>query len=452
MSAGPDLSVVVPTLDEAEHLPGLLADLDTLGAEIIVVDGGSSDDTVALARTAGARTLRARPGRGHQLRTGAAAARGRWLFFVHADCRVAEGAQRALRAFLATAAETDFAHFDFALDGDAFIHRFIEFGQDLRERWLGLVYGDQGLVVSRGLYQAVGGYPDWPIMEDVGMVERLGARGTRVPLAAPLVTSDRRYAEEGGFRRWMRNVMLMSLFRLGVPPHRLGRWYRPRRSRRVNAERSGAQRGGAVPAKVVGVFAKAPMPGKVKTRLAADIGDASAVDIYRAMGRATVDVLRGGDYRLVVFGAPADEASLGSIARWLGREGIEVRPQSDGDLGRRLATAVESVLADSDAVVIVGTDIPDVDQETVREAFAALRYHDVVLGPSTDGGYYLVGLTRPCPELFENVEWSTPRVLSQTLARIEASSLTVALLDAKTDVDTVDDLTPALRAGMAGRA
>lgn len=445
MRAGPDLSVVVPTLDEAGRLPDLLADLRPLAAEVIVVDGGSSDGTLNIAREAGALALSTPAGRGIQLRAGAAAATGRWLFFVHADCRLGADAGHALVAFLESAAESDFAHFDFALDGNDLIHRFIEFGQDLRERWLGLVYGDQGLVVSRRHYDDVGGYPDWPLMEDVGIVQRLEGRGRRIPLPARLVTSDRRYAEEGGIRRWLRNVMLMSLFRLGVDPHRLHRWYRPRRA-------LAAARGRHPPRRAVGVFAKAPTPGKVKTRLAADIGALRAAEIYRTMGRATVDGLRDGAYRLIVFGDPPDAPSLESIARWLGPDDIEVRAQSGGDLGTRMAAAVEEALAESDEVVLVGTDIPGIDRGTVLEAFARLGSHDVVVGPATDGGYYLVGLTRPRPELFADIEWSTPRVLPETLKRIEAAGLAVALLEPKSDVDTVDDLTPALRAALAEKA
>ena len=455
MSAGPELSVVVPTLDEAGHLPGLLTDLQPIlegrlpgEVEVVVVDGGSADETVALARKAGARTVRAPSGRGRQLRAGADDAEGRWLFFVHADCRLDDEARSALDAFLSAADERDFAHFDFALDGDDFIHRFIELGQDIRERWLGLVYGDQGLVVSRSLYEAVGGCPDWPLMEDVGIIRRLSEKGRRVTLDARMVTSDRRYAEEGGIGRWMRNVALMCLFSLGVPPRRLTRWYRPRRGGRqpVPAGRDGG------PNHVVGVFAKAPVEGRVKTRLAADVGDARAVEIYRAMGRSTLDALRGGSYRLIVFGTPADPDSLTSIADWLSRDGIEVKAQSGGDLGRRMANAAEDVLAEAKAVVIVGTDIPGIDEATVTEAFRRLRDHDVVIGPATDGGYYLVGLSCPRPELFEGIEWSTSRVLAQTLDRITSHGLSVALLEEKSDVDTVDDLSAAFRAGMAREA
>ncbi|MDH3272851.1 MAG: glycosyltransferase, partial [Gemmatimonadota bacterium] len=135
------LSVVIPTLDEAERLPALLSDLRPLGAEILVVDGGSVDATRQLGRDLGARVVEAPAGRGLQLRAGADLAAGDWLFFVHADSRLDTHAVTALRSFLDGAEPTDFAHFRFELERDRAIHRFIEFGQHLRERWLGLVYG-----------------------------------------------------------------------------------------------------------------------------------------------------------------------------------------------------------------------------------------------------------------------------------------------------------------------
>lgn len=437
MSRPTPLSVVIPTLDEEGRLPSLLRDLEPLKAEVIVVDGGSSDRTLDVARDAGVRTVVTEAGRGIQLRAGAEAARGRWLFFVHADCRLDPDAREALRTFLETARERDFAHFDFALDRDEWIHRFIEFGQDLRERWLGLIYGDQGLVVSRRLYDDVGGHPDWPLMEDVEVVRRLAALGRRVSLPAVLTTSARRYDREGGLRRWARNVLLMAGFRLGVSPHRLSRWYRPR---------------GHAPKRIVGVFAKAPAPGRVKTRLAADVGDRQAVEIYRAMGRAIVDELRGGPYRLVVYGDPPDEESLDAIRSWLGPDGLEVRPQTDGDLGRRMHAALTEALEEADEALLVGADIPGIDQPTVRRAFAALAEDDVVLGPATDGGYYLVGLSSPCHELFREMPWSTSRVLAETMRRAGSAGLQVGLLEEKSDVDTVDDLNATDARRLAGKA
>lgn len=433
---GPALSVVIPTLDEARYLPALLADLADLkemarplglDIETIVVDGGSGDGTADLAREVGARVVATPAGRGRQLRAGADATRGAWLFFVHADSRLDGPARDALLDFLGSADGRDFAHFAFELDGDGPFRRFIEFGQRLRERALGLVYGDQGLVVSRSLYRRAGGHPTWPVMEDVELVRRLEALGRRVSLSAPLRTSPRRYDEEGGVGRWLRNVSLMILFRMGIDPEVLQRWYRPRRARR----------------RAVGVFAKAPTPGRVKTRLAADVGDARATEIYRTLGRSTVDGLRQGPWRLVVYVAPPDPEALDAVRAWLG-DGVELRPQSAGDLGRKMARALEELLDEAHEALVVGTDIPGIDADLAAEALSFLEDHDLVVGPATDGGYYLIGMSEPHPELFHDMAWSTDGVLSETLRRADAQSLRVALLEPLTDVDTVHDLPPGM--------
>jgi glycosyltransferase A (GT-A) superfamily protein (DUF2064 family) len=107
-----------------------------------------------------------------------------------------------------------------------------------------------------------------------------------------------------------------------------------------------------------------------------------------------------------------------------------------------MATALEEALEEADQALLIGADIPGIDRTAVARAFSALADHDVVLGPARDGGYYLVGLSRACPAIFRDIPWSTDRVLSRTLGRAEEEGLTVALLQAKGDVDTVDDLPP----------
>jgi rSAM/selenodomain-associated transferase 2/rSAM/selenodomain-associated transferase 1 len=425
------LSVVIPTLNEEHRLPSLLADLAGLGGlvrEVLVVDGGSSDATVDIARRHGARVIVTERGRGPQLLAGGMAAQGDWLFFVHADCRLSSEAARALTDFTSRAADTDFAYFEFRLERRGPFSSFIEAGQRLRERVSGLVYGDQGLIVSRALYAAAGGHPAWGLMEDVGIVDRLRPLGHGHRLAAELTTSARRYEREGRVRAWLRNVALICGFRLGVSPARLGRWYRPEpRMRRPGQA-------------VVAVFAKAPRPGRVKTRLAADVGASEAVRIYRMIGRETVDALRQGPWDTRVYVTPATAQGIAAVREWLGPEGVSFHTQSEGDLGHRMSSAIEECLATADAVVVVGSDIPGLDARAVQSALAALTEADVVLGPATDGGYYLVGMTQPHPTLFEDVPWSTAQVLPRTEAAIRRAGLRYLLLDPRTDADTLADV------------
>ena len=173
------LSVIIPTLNAADTLQGLLAQLRSaaIGKEIIVVDGGSSDETAAIARKACAQLIAAPRGRGIQLAIGAEAAAADWLLFLHADCWLAPGWEAAVESFLAASeAMSRAGYFDFALDDPAPAARRMERLVAWRCRTLALPYGDQGLLISRSLYQAAGGFAPLPLMEDVDMVRRLGHR------------------------------------------------------------------------------------------------------------------------------------------------------------------------------------------------------------------------------------------------------------------------------------
>jgi rSAM/selenodomain-associated transferase 2 len=215
------LSAVIPTLDAADTLAAALAPL--AGLEIVVADGGSRDATVAVARAAGARVVAAPRGRGSQLAAGAAAARGDWLLFLHADCRAEPGWRAAVAAFAAATPERA-GYFAFALDDDAPAARRLERLVAWRCRALALPYGDQGLLISRRLYDAVGGFRPMPLMEDVDLVRRLGRRRL-APIPARLVSSARRY-RRGYLRRMARNLVCLGLYFAGLPPARIVRLYR----------------------------------------------------------------------------------------------------------------------------------------------------------------------------------------------------------------------------------
>ena len=221
------LSVIIPTLDAAEELPATLAALASaaLVGEIIIADGGSHDDSVRIAREAGARVVLAPRGRGIQLATGAAAASGDWLLFLHADCRLAPGWEPAVKAFVAAPDNKGRAgYFRFALDDPSPAARRLERVVAWRCRALGLPYGDQGLLIGRGLYQEVGGFAGLPLMEDVEFVRRVG-RDRLAPLGAASCASARRYREGGYIRRPLRNLFCLSLYFAGIPVRHIARLY-----------------------------------------------------------------------------------------------------------------------------------------------------------------------------------------------------------------------------------
>ena len=226
----PLLSVVIPTYGAAGELPPLLDALararqSGLALEVVIADGGSTDGTPAVAERYGARMVRVPQGRGGQLRAGAEAARGAWLLFLHADTVPAKGWVEGVSAFMAGPENRHRAAvFRFALDEPRPEARRLEALVAWRARVLGLAYGDQGLLLSRAFYDALGGYRPFPLMEDVDLVRRIGRRAL-VHLDAAAVTSARRYRLGGWWLRPVRNLVCLGLYFLGVPPRLIVRLY-----------------------------------------------------------------------------------------------------------------------------------------------------------------------------------------------------------------------------------
>ncbi len=188
------------------------------------------------------------------------------------------------------------------------------------------------------------------------------------------------------------------------------------------------------------VMAKAPLPGISKTRLQRETGlDGAAIArlaeaFLRDMLQAARELAEAG---IRVHFAPADaEAVLRRIA-----PDVALFPQVEGDLGERMVAALASAFATgAERVVVVGTDAPQIDSTTLRAAFQSMERADCVLGPAEDGGYWAIGLRAPCPELFADIEWSTPHVLEQTLERGRVNGVSCVLLATDFDVDGATDL------------
>ena len=220
MSAVP-ISVVIPALDEEDRVADAVRSARD-EAEVIVVDGGSADGTRAAAEAAGATVIASPRGRGVQLATGARAARGEWLVFLHADTRLEEGWAAALRSLPAEAVG---GAFRFALDPPRRAHRWLEAGVALRCRLFRLPYGDQGLFARREAYFAIGGFRPLPLMEDVDLARRLVRAGRLAFPAVRAFTSARRFERRGLLATSLRNLSLLCLYFAGRAPDRLARLY-----------------------------------------------------------------------------------------------------------------------------------------------------------------------------------------------------------------------------------
>lgn len=222
------ISVVIPTLNAARGLPAALtalvpAAVEGLVKEVIIVDGGSVDATLAIAGDAGARVLTTPPSRGGQLAAGCEAARGDWLLCLHADTRLEPDWETAAAGHMARGEDLA-GYFRFALDDRGARPRLWEAGVALRAGLLGLPYGDQGLLVSQTLYQAVGGYRPLPLFEDVDLVRRLGRAALR-PLEARALTSAERFRRQGYLARSLGNWSLLARYLAGADPARLAERY-----------------------------------------------------------------------------------------------------------------------------------------------------------------------------------------------------------------------------------
>lgn len=224
----PAIDIVVPTLNAAPTLRATLHCLqqareDGLVGQVIVVDGGSRDETQDVAHAFGATLVSSERGRGKQLAQGAAISTAPWLLFLHADTRLLPGWEGEVGRFIRQSALRA-AVFRLRLDDCAKLARWLERAVASRTRLLGLPYGDQGLLISRELYDAVGGFRDMPLMEDVDLVRRLGRK--RILLLDSIAeTSARRYRRSGYAIRAARNFIVLSLYFCGVPPRVLARLY-----------------------------------------------------------------------------------------------------------------------------------------------------------------------------------------------------------------------------------
>ncbi len=220
------ISIIIPTLNEAITIVAALQRLQGVAdVEIIVADGGSDDQTVELARNSGATVISCNRGRGQQMNAGAALASGEILLFLHADTQLpynfAEDVRHSLKSGVGGA-------FRLSIDANGWLLRLVEFGANMRSRWLQLPYGDQAIFVPAQLFFQLNGFRHIPLMEDYDFCHRLRRLGKITIAAFPVTTSARRWQKLGVLRTTLTNLACIVAFRIGVSPERLAKWYRLR--------------------------------------------------------------------------------------------------------------------------------------------------------------------------------------------------------------------------------
>ncbi len=248
------ISVIIPTLNEAVRLPAAVSSARAGGCfEVIVGDGGSTDATTHVAGTLGCRVVTAPRGRGPQQNAAARIASGDVLLFLHADSRLPGDAAEQIRGAIARDG-VQVGAFRQRIERPEWPYRILEVGNALRVRTLRLAYGDQAIFIRRDLFFALQGFPEWPLMEDVGLMQKLRRLGHRpVLLRGPVFVSARRWERCGIVRQTVRNWSLLAAFFCGVSPDRLARHYdgvaagdssvldppRPRRAEPADERRQG---------------------------------------------------------------------------------------------------------------------------------------------------------------------------------------------------------------------
>ncbi len=230
----PTLSIVIPVLNEGATLTIRLAALNALrqrGAQIVVVDGGSQDDSVAVAEAHADHVLAAPAGRASQMNAGAAACQSDLLLFLHADTLLPDAADQLIREALAD--PHVWGRFDVRFDSERVLLRTVAGAMNRRSRFTGIATGDQAMFMRRGAFDAVGGFPQIALMEDIELSRRLKRLSRPACLRAQVVTSARRWQQHGAWRTIGLMWGLRAAYFVGVDPARLQRWYRaPAQGRR----------------------------------------------------------------------------------------------------------------------------------------------------------------------------------------------------------------------------
>jgi rSAM/selenodomain-associated transferase 2/rSAM/selenodomain-associated transferase 1 len=421
------LSVIIPCLNEVMRIVPLLQSLQPLrarGHEIIVVDGGSDDDTRHCAEPLADAVIASSRGRARQQNKGASVASGAILWFLHADSMVPPDADKLI--FSALAGSKVWGRFDVQLSGSHPVFRIIEHAMNMRSRITGIATGDQGMFVERNVFHLAGGFPRIELMEDVRLSRYLQRYSRPACLTVKLKTSSRRWEQNG----IVRTILLMWWLRLahffGVSPSRLANWYGYNRTEQNTA--------------VVLVFARAPVPGQAKTRLIPALGEQGSAKLHKRLVRQSlgrVASVTGVDVQLCC----APDTSHPFFSELSNSCQVPLQPQHGADLGERMHAAFESALCDYQHVVLIGTDCPELQKNDIEQAINALREgNDVVLGPAEDGGYVLIGLSQSQPTLFTGIDWGTSLVLKQTHERIQEAGLRLFELPILHDLDTPADL------------
>lgn len=435
------VSIVMPVYNEVPGLqfdaltPRLTALLELLRPidQVIVVDGQSTDHSWQVLQALAAHhpqivAMQSAKGRAIQMNAGAGKARGDVLLFLHADTDLTP---KAWAGFLSRMSPRHWGRFNVQIQGDSAWLKVVAWFMNHRSRLSKIGTGDQALFMGQELFSAVGGFPQQALMEDIELCKRLKrlAPASFIAIRETVRTSGRRWDENGVWS----TIYLMWRFRFlywrGVSAQQLAKLYADTRKKAPIT---------------VAVFAKYPQPGRVKTRLQALLGEAACAQFARYLLLQTLDKLQGSDVALWTDGGTDSEWDTLLAGRNVSRY---IQPQ--GHLGLRMQKAVETHLAHSRVVVLLGPDAVQFNKTHLHALNTAAQRKGVAIAPALDGGYVALACTRLVPEIFsESILWGTSSVAQQTRDALEALNLQASWLTPQYDIDEPADYQKALEEGV----
>ncbi len=416
-------SIIIPTLNEELFIEKVLKSFDKIDrCEIIISDGGSTDKTIEIAKMHSVKVVESKPGRGIQLNNGAKASSGEILCFLHADTILSTNAFILLDEYFKNS-EKKICRFKLGFDLNHWLlDRYKTFSKydSLFTR-----FGDMFIAVRKDFYDELGGYPNWKSFEDVEYLRKASKISKVKVLNAKVCSSARTFTKYGLIRQQIYNGYLMSKYLLGF--------------RKFIEENHYYNRTQKIKRASIILFVKYPVEGKVKTRLAKTVGNTIATKLYRLFAESifsfTSDINTSYKY---IFFSEKNEESL--IRKWIGKKYFYVSQDGD-DLGERMKNAFRLVFSHgAKKTIIIGTDIPDLSKEIIEESIDKLDKSDLVIGPSPDGGYYLLGIKKYQPFLFDGITYSTNTVLQETIKKAKDNGLTYHTLDLLADIDNEEEL------------
>jgi rSAM/selenodomain-associated transferase 1/rSAM/selenodomain-associated transferase 2 len=416
-------SFIIPTFNEELYLENTLQSLSGFkNYEIIISDGGSNDSTLKIAEKYDAKIINSEAGRGIQLNNGIRNSSGDILCFLHVDTQLPKNAFKLLEEFFQNN-KNMICRFKLGFDVDHSLlngYKFFSKYDTMFTR-----FGDMFIAARRDFVNEIGSFPNWKIFEDVAFLNKASKRSKTFVLDEEVISSARTFTKYGLISQQLFNISSFIKYFTGARKFIENGTYYNRKMKKTNAS--------------VILFVKYPVEKKVKTRLAKRIGNKKAVNIYSLLAENVVKNIQRlkNTYNYIFY---SEESEKEKIKNWI-KGGYFYAPQKGNGLGEKMSNAFKLVFGHgATKVLIVGTDIPDVSTDVIEEAIRVLDQYDVVIGPSPDGGYYLLGMKKFTPELFENITYSTNTVFEDTIEKMKTKNLSYTTLETLEDIDTESEL------------